>query len=103
MSTSPARTLKGSVARQLTIKQFGTAAPLGDGSLARIPGLPRYTVGEEVVLFLRGDSARGFTSPVGLGQGVYRVVHRGARRAVQSDLAEARITVVSGSASCHGT
>jgi len=80
-------TLKGSVARQLTIKQFGTAAPLGDGSLARIPGLPRYTVGEEVVLFLRGDSARGFTSPVGLGQGVYRVVHRGARRAVQSDLA----------------
>jgi len=82
-----ARTLKGSVARQLTIKQFGTAAPLDDGSLARIPGLPRYTVGEEVVLFLRGDSARGFTSPVGLGQGVYRVVHRGARRAVQSDLA----------------
>src|SRR5215510_10681166 len=65
-----ARTLKGAVPHHLTIKQFGTAEPLGDGSLTRIPGLPRYVVGEEVVLFLRADSARGFTSPVGLGQGV---------------------------------
>jgi len=81
-----ARTLKGAVPRHLTIKQFGTAAPLGDGSLTRIPGLPRYAVGEELVLFLRGDSARGFTSPVGLGQGVYRVVRRGGRRTVRGDL-----------------
>src|SRR5215813_11498872 len=36
-----ARTLKGTVPRHLTIKQFGTAAPLGDGALTRIPGLPR--------------------------------------------------------------
>ena len=81
-----ARTLKGAVPRHLTIKQFGTAAPLGDGVLTRIPGLPRYAVGEELVLFLRGDSARGFTSPVGFGQGVFRVVRRGGRRTVQGDL-----------------
>jgi len=81
-----ARTLKGAVPRHLTIKQFGTAAPLSDGTLTRIPGLPRYAVGDELVLFLRGDSARGFTSPVGLGQGVYRVVHRGGRGTVQGDL-----------------
>ena len=81
-----ARTLKGAVPRHLTIKQFGTAAPLGDGVLTRIPGLPRYAVGEELVLFLRGDSARGFTSPVGFGQGVFRVVRREGRRTVQGDL-----------------
>ena len=80
------RTLKGAVPGHLTIKQFGTAAPLSDGVLTRIPGLPRYAVGEELVLFLRDDSARGFTSPVGLGQGVYRVVLRGGRRTVQGDL-----------------
>ena len=81
-----ARTLKGAVPRHLTIKQLGTAAPLSDGVLTRIPGLPRYAVGEELVLFLRDDSAHGFTSPVGLGQGVYRVVRRGGRRTVQGDL-----------------
>jgi hypothetical protein len=81
-----ARTLKGSVGRRLTIKQFGVAEPLADGTVTRIPGLPAYQVGEEVVVFLRDDSERGFTSPVGLGQGVYRVSTRGGRRTVQSDL-----------------
>lgn len=65
--------LKGAPERTLTIKQYGVAAPLEDGTLTRIVGLPTYQVGEEVVLFLRGASRRGFTSPVGLGQGTYRV------------------------------
>lgn len=67
------RTLKGPHAPQLTIKQYGVAEPLPDGTITRVAGLPRYRVGEEVVLFLRADSGRGFTSPVGFSQGAYRV------------------------------
>jgi hypothetical protein len=80
------RTLKGSAGGRLTVKQLGAADPLPDGGLAVIAGLPRYAVGEEVVLFLRGDSARGFTSPVGFGQGVYRVDRTDGRALVRRDL-----------------
>ena len=80
-------TLKGPEASTLTVKQYGVTDALPDGTLARIPGLPRYTTGEEAVLFLRGESRRGFTSPVGLGQGVFRVRHRAGRARVASDLA----------------
>ena len=62
------------------------AEPPPDGTVARVPGLPRYGVGEEVVLFLRGESGRGFTSPVGLGQGVYRVTRVHGRPFVRGDL-----------------
>ena len=74
-----AETLKGAAAHTLTIKQYGVARPLADGTLTRLSGMPRYEVGEEVVLFLRGASRRGFTSPVGLGQGTYRVKRRDGR------------------------
>lgn len=82
--------LKGSSPQFLTIKQFGTTKPLSNGSLARVPGLPRYAVGEELVLFLRGESARGFTSPVGIGQGVYRVEQSDAGASVRNDLGRQR-------------
>jgi hypothetical protein len=80
------RPLKGARAGRLTFKQFGSAEPLPDGALAAVAGVPRYRVGEEVVVFLRGDSSRGFTSPVGLGQGVYRVRAERGRRTVRGDL-----------------
>jgi hypothetical protein len=81
------RTLKGRHRRRIRIKQYGTSGPLPDGGVSRISGLPRYVVGEEAVVFLRAASRRGFTSPVGLGQGVYRVVRRPAARALAvSDL-----------------
>ena len=83
------RTLKGRAVKEFTFKQAGVAEPLPDGTITRIPGMPRYTVGEEVVIFLHGESARGFTSPVGLGQGMFRV-NRGhgaaAHAEVKSDL-----------------
>jgi len=77
--------LKGSGSTYLTIKQFGVADPLPDGTVTRIAGVSRYAVGEEIVLFLRDDSPRGFTSPVGLGQGVYRVSRNRARKSVRAD------------------
>jgi hypothetical protein len=80
-----ARTLKGTASDTLTIKQYGVLQPLADGTIARIGGLPRYAVGEEVVLFLRGNSRLGFTSPVGLGQGVYRVRRVAGRPMVRND------------------
>jgi hypothetical protein len=55
--------VKGAAAATLTIRLLGNAA-----------GVPRFREGEETVLFLYGESALGLTSPVGLGQGKFRVV-----------------------------
>jgi hypothetical protein len=66
-------TLKGDSAQTLTFKQPGVSRALPDGAIGRIPGLPTYAIGAEVVLFLHPESAAGFSSPVGLGQGVYWV------------------------------
>jgi len=80
-----ARTLKGPHNQRITIKQFGVATPLPDGTITRIAGMPQYRAGQEVVLFLHGESRRGFTSPVGLGQGAYRVSHGAAGAQVRND------------------
>ena len=80
-------TLKGPVATTLTYKQVGVPEPLPDGTLLRLPGLPRYRVGDEVVVFLHGESRRGFTSPVGLGQGFFRAEDGPKGRAVRAALA----------------
>ncbi len=79
------RTLKGPHRAQLTIKQYGVASPLPDGTITRVDGLPRYRVGEEMVLFLRGTSRRGFTSPVGFAQGAYRVRRNNGRALVRGE------------------
>ena len=89
-----AECLKGGTGPSLTLKQVGVQEPMADGTLLRIPGLPRYRAGDEVVLFLHAPSGRGFTSPVGLGQGVYRIratpggrtVRSAATRAAPQDL-----------------
>lgn len=67
------RTLKGTHDSRLVVKQFGVMEPLPDGTITGLPDMPRYRVGDEVVLFLRPESAHGFTSPVGLSDGVYHV------------------------------
>ncbi len=75
--------VKGAAAAHLTLKQLGTSiAPTGastapaNGGVTTVlphPGLPRYRPGESVLLFVHPESALGFTSPVGLGQGCFRV------------------------------
>jgi hypothetical protein len=82
-----AECLKGQAGGSLTIKQLGVHEPLADGTLLRLPGIPRYRAGEEIVVFLHEPSGRGFTSPVGLGQGVYRAEPAASGRAVRSALA----------------
>ena len=78
-----AECLKGEVGPRLVFKQVGVPAPLADGTLLRVPGLPRYRAGDEVVLFLHHPSGRGFTSPVGLQQGLYRVDRRDGEKVVR--------------------
>jgi hypothetical protein len=78
------QSLKGQVSQKLTIKQLGGHS--GGGKILRIPGLPSYREGEEVVLFLHGTSGGGFTSPVGLGQGKYAVVRQGTKALVINEL-----------------
>lgn len=37
----------------------------------RLPGIPSYQTGQELLLFLHGDSRLGLTSPVGMAQGLF--------------------------------
>lgn len=70
----------------------GSAGPIvtfrmpagGSSSGAGFVGIPAFHPGEELVLFLYGDSRLGLTSPVGLGQGKFVVARdkRGRRIAV---------------------
>jgi len=85
-----ATTLKGARESTITFKQAGSPEPLADGQAVFFDGFPRYQVGEEVVLFLRGESRFGFTSPVGLGQGAYRVDRKSGHPEVRADVGQRR-------------
>ncbi len=52
------------------IRQVGSP----DGGPSPVIGLPVYSKGEEVILFLHGNSRLGLTSPVGLSQGVFHTI-----------------------------
>ena len=74
-------TLKGKPAATHEIKQVGGALP-GDGPQYRVMGVPRFEVGEDYVVFLAGVSSAGFSSPIGLSQGRFKVEAKGAGRKV---------------------
>jgi len=75
--------LKGPVGARLMLKQLGAA--LGAGHV--LAGLPVYVPGERVVLFLHPDSRLGFSSPVGLGQGCFRIRNQDGRAVVENAVA----------------
>ncbi len=68
---------KGDIGKTLRIKQMNPKPAKAENGVVvtstLFRGIPQYQEGEEVVVFLNGDSAIGFTSPVGLGQGRFRV------------------------------
>jgi hypothetical protein len=73
VSLVPYHPLKGDVHGKLTFKVLGNqTAQAGPGESTE--GIPRFEKGEEVVLFLYADSGRGLTSPVGFGQGKFKVI-----------------------------
>ncbi len=59
------RAVKGDPGSTVTVKLLAGQS---------IVGLPRFQEGEEVVLFLYGESELGLTSPVGFGQGKFSVI-----------------------------
>lgn len=64
--------LKGEAGATYTVKQIG-----GEDSAAglhfKVHGVPKYTLGQSYVLFMRGVSSAGFSSPVGLSQGRFLI------------------------------
>ena len=52
---------------------------LSRGAIGGIRGLPEFSRGQEILLFLYPDSKLGLTSPVGLVQGMFRVGKGGPR------------------------
>ena len=77
------RAVKGRVDRTITFKQIAGPDPR-TGVRSGIVGMPLYSKGEEVILFLAGESASGLTSPLGLGQGKFVILEdkKGQRRAL---------------------
>lgn len=84
--------IKGELNDALTIRQLGVREPRVQGDKAlifRVPGMPVYREGQEVVLFLISDSSLGLTSPVGLSQGAFTVQERDGRKVLQNGIQNA--------------
>ncbi len=81
----------------VVLKQFGLAEPIqldnGVTQLSRIEGMPRYVPGQEYLLFLNQDSRLGFSSPIGLIQGAFRVQGRGTSRTVINGMRNANLLI----------
>ncbi len=90
--------INGVVTQQVVvIKQFGLAEPIqlenGITQVSRIAGMPRYLPGQEYLLFLNQDSRLGFSSPIGLIQGAFRVQGRGTSRTVVNGMGNANLLI----------
>ena len=94
--------LKGPGGEQVTLKQLGTSFGGNDARVVPYAGMPRYQAGESVVLFVHPESALGFTSPVGLGQGCFRILDRDGRRIVENDVCNRNLAVEAGAARTLG-
>lgn len=70
---APHRAEKGDIRGNLTIKLLGDQDEESPRSAAT-NGVPTFHKGEEVILFLYGNSRLGLTSPVGFGQGKFAFV-----------------------------
>ena len=70
-------TLKGDSRQNLELLLPGGEAR---GTRVRIPGMPVFVPGEELVLFLTAENRLGHAWPVGLAQGKFRIERRGAAK-----------------------
>jgi len=66
------RQVKGRDGRRLTFRVLGDREERADEPRSE-DGVPRFRRGEELILFLYGESRSGLTSPVGFGQGKFAV------------------------------
>ena len=81
----------------VVIKQFGLSEPIqldnGVTQVSQIQGMPRYVPGQEYLLFLNKESRLGFSSPIGLLQGAFRVRGRGTSRTVVNGMRNANLLI----------
>lgn len=75
-----AETLRGPSGATLTISEPGGAV---DGIAMRVPGAPRFVVGEEAVLFAY-QTPLGYWRVRGWGQGRFRIEEQGGGRVVRT-------------------
>jgi hypothetical protein len=89
--------VKGDVGATHTIKQLGGQLS-GNKVMHQVHGVPRFTIGEKVVVFLPQESRLGFASPLGLSQGRFVVREQNGvntvrnGRALQASLTQASKT-----------
>lgn len=83
--------IKGDPGTTHTIKQIGGQLP-GSNVRQLIHGVPRFTAGEEYVIFLPRASSLGFASPIGLSQGKFDVRKLNGETMVSSGRATAVMT-----------
>ena len=95
--------LKGTTASTIEIKQLGDGDASASGVAFRVPALPSYAVGDEVILFLHPESAEGFTSPVGLGQGRFRIRRGHGAPVAENDVGNANLTATTATAGAPAT
>lgn len=77
-------TYKGTLGRSYTIKQVGGHLPDADLRV-RIPGVPQFEVGQRYVVFLPPVSKLGYSSPIGLSQGLFTMKIDGAGERIVSN------------------
>lgn len=81
------RTVKGEVGSTITVRMLAGAGQEA-GAREGTAGMPRFRPGDDVVLFLYGESDLGLSSPVGLGQGRFSVIEdKAGRRIAVNDMA----------------
>ena len=64
----------------------------------KVDGIPSFAPGHRYVVFLYGASSAGFSSPVGLGQGCFRIREQDGRRVVENDVGNRNLGDVAGAA-----
>ena len=80
------RAIKGVKGGTVNVRVLGAAAAHGAPGDAPA-GVPTFRAGDEVILFLYGESAQGLSASVGLGQGHFRVLtDKRGRRVALNDL-----------------
>ena len=78
------RAVKGVTGDTVTLRMMTGASTPADAPA----GVPTYSKGEEVVLFLYGENTQGISAPVGLGQGRFKVfTDKQGRRVALNDFA----------------
>jgi hypothetical protein len=70
-------TIKGPAGATVKLRQVGPQSPgqveHGRRAIGVMPGMPMYSVGEQVMLFLAPRSSSGFRSTIGLQQGKFHM------------------------------